>query len=95
MYREWAPLEFILSRIPPISRLGQEQNITCLAASADYLALGTSCGSVYWYDRRGDSLQRLDCWTSTRVTCLKLVETVDLMLAVGSYEGDLMIVLGV
>eukprot|EP00090_Calanus_glacialis_P016034 TRINITY_DN25151_c0_g1_i1.p1 TRINITY_DN25151_c0_g1~~TRINITY_DN25151_c0_g1_i1.p1 ORF type:complete len:1282 (+),score=279.61 TRINITY_DN25151_c0_g1_i1:471-4316(+) len=91
MFREWAPLEHVLSRVPPIGRLGQEQDVTCLAASPDYLALGTSCGSVYWYDRKGDTLQRLDCWTSTRVSCLQLVETVDIMLAVGSYEGEVAI----
>ena len=91
MFREWAPLEHVLSRVPPIGRLGQEQDVTCLAASQDYLALGTSCGTVFWYDRKGDTLQRLDCWTTTRVSCLQLVETVDIMLAVGSYEGEVAI----
>ena len=91
MFREWAPLEHVLSRVPPIGRLGQEQDVTCLAASPGYLALGTSCGTVFWYDRKGDTLQRLECWTSTRVSCLQLVETVDLMLAVGSYEGEVAI----
>jgi len=91
MFREWAPLENVLSRVPPIGRLGQEQRVTSFAASPKYLALGTSCGAVYWYDRKGDTIQRLDCWTSARVSCLKLVETVDIMLAVGSYEGDVAI----
>ena len=45
---------------------------------------------MYWYSRRTDSLQRLDCSTGP-VTSLAMVETSDIMLAVGSSLGDLII----
>ena len=91
-YREFSPLDHLVSRVPHLGRLGRQQDLTSLTASPDFLALGTSCGSVYWYSRREDSLQRLDCWSHhTAVTCLALVETTDLMLAAGSEQGDLTI----
>ena len=91
-YREFSPLDHLVSRVPHLGRLGRQQDLTSLTASPDFLALGTSCGSVYWYSRREDSLQRLDCWRHhTAVTCLALVETTDLMLAAGSEQGDLTI----
>ena len=80
-----------MSRVPHLGRRGRQQDLTSLTGSSEFLALGTSCGSVYWYSRREDSLQRLDCWLDTPVTCLALVETTDLMLAVGSGRGDLTI----
>ena len=90
-YREFSPLDHLVSRVPHLGRLGRQQDLTSLTGSPEFLALGTSCGSVYWYSRREDSLQRLDCWPDRAVTCLALVETTDLMLAVGSGQGDLTI----
>ena len=52
------------------------------------MALGTNAGLVYWYDRQTNHLSRL--WCSDRRTAvvrLALVETVDLMLAVGNELG--------
>ena len=90
-YREFSPLDHLVSRVPHLGRLGRQQDLTSLTGSPEFLALGTSCGSVYWYNRREDSLQRLDCWPHTAVTSLALVETTHLMLAVGSEQGDLTI----
>ena len=90
-YSEFSPLDHLISRVPHLGRLGGRQDLTSLTGSREFLALGTSSGSVYWYSRREDSLQRMDCWSDTAVTCLALVETTDLMLAVGSGAGDLTI----
>ena len=46
MFREWAPLEHVLSRVPPIGRLGQEQDVTCLAACPGYLAAELCSGMI-------------------------------------------------
>ena len=91
MFREWSPLEYLLSRIPPIGKFGKDQNITSIASTPYFIALGTNCGSVFWYNRSDDSLQRLDCWSTASISRLDLVETVDLMLGVGSDHGDLII----
>ena len=104
-YREWAPLEHLLARLPPRTGLGRQQEVTCLACLPSHLALATCTGSVYWYDRwarwagggqvvvsrAADCLQRLAVWPGVRVSCLGLVDTTDLMLAVGGYEGQLAI----
>ena len=91
MFQEWSPLEFVVSRIPPIGKYGRNQDITSIAATGEVVAFGSNCGSVFWYNRREDTLLRLDCWSSASVSCMNLVETVDFMLAVGSTEGDLQI----
>ena len=59
-----------------------------MAAHPRFIALGTNAGLVYWYDRKEDVLHRL--WCADRkaaVTRLALVESVELMLAVGNREG--------
>ena len=90
-YREWAPMEELMARIPPLTSLGKEQAVTALAAIPSHLALGTTSGVVFWHDRAANSLQRLEVFPGVEVTCLALASTTDLMLAVGSYEGQLAI----
>ena len=59
-----------------------------MAAHPRFIALGTNAGLVYWYDRKEDILHRLWCADrKTAVTRLALVESVELMLAVGNREG--------
>ena len=90
-WREWAPLDHVLARVPALGKYGRDQSVTAVAAAGDILALGTDTGAVFWYSRGPDTLRRLDCWPGTPVTCLALVQTVDMMLAAGSREGDLAI----
>ena len=80
-----------MARIPPLTSLGREQAVTAVAALPSHLALGTTSGAVFWHDRAADSLQRLEVFPGVEVTCLALASTTDLMLAVGSYEGQLAI----
>ena len=94
-WREWSPLEHVLTRVPlrvsgHLPGLGVDQEVTCLAAHPSYLALGTSAGMIYWYNRREDSLKRLEAF-SAAVTAIAMVETVDMMLAAGNHEGDVAI----
>ena len=90
-YREWAPMEHLMARIPPLTSLGSSQAVTAVAALPTHLALGTTSGVVFWHNRAADSLQRLGVFPGVEITCLALVSTTDLMLAVGSYEGQLAI----
>ena len=80
-----------MARIPPLTSLGKEQAVTAVAALPSHLALGTTSGVVFWHDRAANSLQRLEVFPGVEVTCLALASTTDLMLAVGSYEGQLAI----
>merc|ERR1719397_313555 len=82
MWRQWEHTEGVISRIP-----GQRQEETCLAASPNFLALGTNTGSLFWYDRRADLLARLDCGYQP-LTVLALTEAVDIMVAAGSQAGN-------
>ena len=89
-FREWAPLDFLISRVPPLTKYARDQSITALAATEDIIALGTDAGTVFWYSRREDSLQRIECpGPVASIVSLDLVETVDYMLAAGSLSGDL------
>ena len=133
-FREWAPLDFLMSRLPPLTKYARDQSVTALTATEVYssrkslfifcfifhnlpfvvivlkilnfqspyviriiythaqniIALGTDAGTVFWYSRREDSLQRIECsGPAASITSLDLVETVDYMLAAGSLNGDL------
>lgn len=89
-FREWAPLDFLLSRVPPLTKYARDQSVTALAATDDIIALGTDAGTVFWYSRIEDSLQRIECpGPAASIISLDLVETVDYMLAAGSISGDL------
>eukprot|EP00095_Tigriopus_kingsejongensis_P003877 maker-scaffold387_size188669-snap-gene-0.19 protein:Tk03877 transcript:maker-scaffold387_size188669-snap-gene-0.19-mRNA-1 annotation:"wd repeat-containing protein cg11141" len=91
MYREHSPYFQLLSKIPTrIHRgmRGYDLDLTCISAHPKFVVLGTNAGLVYWYDRGQDDLQRLWCTDRrTPISKLSLVETVDLMLAVGNLEG--------
>ena len=50
----------------------------------------TDAGTVFWYGRIEDSLQRIECpGPAASIISLDLVQTVDYMLAVGSLRCDL------
>ncbi|KAK7791329.1 hypothetical protein R5R35_011714 [Gryllus longicercus] len=91
LLREWAPLTNLLQQIPLKAQRGiftHELNLTCVDALSDFIALGTNLGLVYWYSRRKGDLQRLRCEnTASAITCVKVISTVDYMLAVGNEQG--------
>ncbi|KAG8226574.1 hypothetical protein J437_LFUL007266, partial [Ladona fulva] len=90
--REWTPMTHLLQQIPLKAQKGlftHDLNLTCVDCLSDFLVLGTNLGLVYWYDRRKDKLQRLRCENSTSpIVCVRVVSTVDYMIAVGSEDGN-------
>ena len=91
-FREWAPMDFLMSRVPPLTRYARDTSVTAIATTEDIIALGTDTGTMFWYSRREDSLQRIECpGPAVSIVSLDLVETVDYMLAAGSLSGDLIL----
>ncbi|XP_048483523.1 WD repeat-containing protein CG11141 [Plutella xylostella] len=90
--REWAPCTHMLSLIPPRVQNGLFSNelcITCIDAVPEYIALGTNVGLVYWYDRKKGNIQRLRCEVSSSpITYVKIVSTVDYMVGAGNAAGQ-------
>ncbi|KAL4703464.1 hypothetical protein ACJJTC_010336 [Scirpophaga incertulas] len=90
--REWTPCSHILNLIPPRIQNGLFSNelcLTCVDAVTDYIALGTNVGLVYWYDRKKGNIQRLRCEaTTTPITYVKIVNTVDYMVGAGNAAGQ-------
>ncbi|CAG5055786.1 unnamed protein product [Parnassius apollo] len=90
--REWTPCSHILNLIPARIQTGifsSELCLTCVDAVNEYIALGTNVGLVYWYDRKKGSIQRLRCEASTTpITFVKIVNTVDYMVGAGNAAGQ-------
>ncbi|CAH2089876.1 unnamed protein product [Euphydryas editha] len=90
--REWTPCTHILNLIPPRIQTGlfsSELCLTCVDAVSEYIALGTNVGLVYWYDRKKGNIQRLRCEASTTpITFVKIVSTVDYMVGAGNAAGQ-------
>ncbi|XP_054283638.1 WD repeat-containing protein CG11141-like, partial [Macrosteles quadrilineatus] len=89
--REWAPLSRLLREVPLTVRRGlyfENVSLTCVDALPEYLAVGTNIGVVYWYNRENHNLQRLRPEKNTfKITCVKLVSSVDYMVAAGDESG--------
>ncbi|XP_032520147.2 WD repeat-containing protein CG11141 [Danaus plexippus] len=90
--REWTPCSHILNLIPARIQNGLFSNelcLTCVDAVSEYIALGTNVGLVYWYDRKKGNIQRLRCEASTTpITYVKIVSTVDYMVGAGNAAGQ-------
>ncbi|XP_018575752.1 WD repeat-containing protein CG11141 [Anoplophora glabripennis] len=93
--REWAPLTDLFSKLPSKSQSGifqQEIKLTCVDVLPEFLALGTNIGIVYWFDRKKKDIQRLRCENpNVPITSVKLISTVDYMLACGNNIGNISI----
>lgn len=60
--REWVPLTDLLEKIPASvqkSFFYQDLSITCVDVLTDYIALGSDCGIVFWYNRGNGNVQKL------------------------------------
>ncbi|XP_058809358.1 uncharacterized protein LOC131674605 isoform X3 [Phymastichus coffea] len=94
-FREWAPLSALMQKMPTkiqVGLFGQDVNFTCLDAVDEFLAIGTNHGFVYWYNRKTEELETLGCPNPNgNITCIKVVSTVDFMLAAGTDLGDVII----
>lgn len=91
--REWAPLTDIMEKIPVrmIRALGifpADLNITCVDAISEFIALGSDGGIVFWYDRYTGELQKLPTEFAARITCVKIANSVEYMVAAGNGSGQ-------
>ncbi|KAJ3660359.1 hypothetical protein Zmor_004810 [Zophobas morio] len=91
--KEWAPLTDLFNKLPsklPNGFFTQDVKLTCLDVLPEFLALGTNLGVVFWYDRKKKDLQRLRCEKqNVQVTVVKIISTVDYMVACGSNDGSI------
>ncbi|RZC43344.1 WD repeat-containing protein, partial [Asbolus verrucosus] len=89
----WAPLTDLFNKLPTRLQTGiftQDVKLTCIDVLPEFLALGTNLGLVYWYDRKKKDLQRLRCEKqNVQVTVVKIISTVDYMVACGSNDGSI------
>ncbi len=62
--QEHEPLSHLLSSLPLKAQKGLSSipiEYTCIDVSPEYIALGSTVGVVFLYDRLGQQLQRLNC----------------------------------
>ncbi|XP_055390393.1 WD repeat-containing protein CG11141 isoform X2 [Condylostylus longicornis] len=91
--REWAPLT-VLEKIPTSVLHGffpNDLNITCIDAISEFLALGTDDGLIFWYNRNNSEFQRLRIEVSSPITCIKIVSSVEYMIASGTRNDQVTI----
>ncbi|CAG9856156.1 unnamed protein product [Phyllotreta striolata] len=89
--REWAPLTELLTKLPSKIQNGlfyQDVKITCIDVIHEFIALGTNIGTVYWFDRHKRELQRLRSEENIPITSIKVISTVDYMVACGNTVGN-------
>lgn len=89
--REWAPLTDLLEKVPARIQKGifsQNLNITSVAAVPEFIALGTDAGIVFWYNRASGEIQKLRNEGTSPITCLRVVSSVEYMVAAGNSSGQ-------
>ncbi|XP_031622315.1 WD repeat-containing protein CG11141 isoform X2 [Contarinia nasturtii] len=92
--REWQPIKDVFQKIPPKIQKGfffQELNITCIDALPEFLALGSDIGIIFWYNRRNGNVQKLRTESTAAITCIRLVSSVEYMVAAGNTNGEVSI----
>lgn len=89
--REWAPLSKLLHQIPMKMRQGmflEDLRFTSVDATTECIVLGSNCGTCFWYDRGTHYVQQLRPEKGANaITCVKVVSTVDFMVACGDNTG--------
>ncbi|XP_053687836.1 WD repeat-containing protein CG11141 [Sabethes cyaneus] len=89
--QEWTPLVDLVGKIPTRvqrSLLFQDVLITCLDLVDEFIALGTNVGIVYWYNRKTTAIERLQVDGSGYLTRVRIISTVDFMVAAGCRQGS-------
>ncbi|KAH8348562.1 hypothetical protein KR084_008721 [Drosophila pseudotakahashii] len=92
--REWAPLTEVIEQIPARLQRGffpANLNLTCVDATEEFLALGSDAGIVFWYNRHTGEMQKLKAEVATRITCVRIVNSVEYMVAAGCANGQVSI----
>lgn len=89
--REWAPLTDIIEKIPHSVQKGlfsSDLGITCVDCVPEFIALGSDAGIVFWYNRFNGEVQKLRSEASSPITCVKIVSSVEYMVAAGNASGQ-------
>ncbi|XP_052841424.1 LOW QUALITY PROTEIN: WD repeat-containing protein CG11141 [Drosophila gunungcola] len=89
--REWAPLTEVIDLIPARLQRGffpANLNLTCVDATEEFLAVGSDAGIVFWYNRHSGEMQKLKAEVATRITCVRIVNSVEYMVAAGCANGQ-------
>ncbi|XP_017002326.3 WD repeat-containing protein CG11141 [Drosophila takahashii] len=92
--REWAPLTEVIEQIPARLQRGffpANLNLTCVDATEEFLAMGSDAGIVFWYNRHTGEMQKLKAEIATRITCVRIVNSVEYMVAAGCANGQVSI----
>ncbi|KAH8304548.1 hypothetical protein KR059_011918 [Drosophila kikkawai] len=92
--REWAPLTDVIDHIPAQLQRGffpANLNLTCVDATEQFLAVGSDAGIVFWYNRQSGEMQKLKAEVATRITCVRIVNSVEYMVAAGCANGQVSI----
>uniref|UniRef100_A0A6P4FH71 WD repeat-containing protein CG11141 n=1 Tax=Drosophila rhopaloa TaxID=1041015 RepID=A0A6P4FH71_DRORH len=92
--REWAPLTEVIDHIPARLQRGffpANLNLTCVDATEEFLAVGSDAGIVFWYNRHTGEMQKLKAEVATRITCVRIVNSVEFMVAAGCANGQVSI----
>ncbi|XP_014247991.1 tectonin beta-propeller repeat-containing protein 2 [Cimex lectularius] len=89
--REWAPMSRFLQQVPQKmwhSFFFEDVKFTCIAADTDCIAIGTSSGVVFWYERMSHSVHQLKAEKSNHyVSCVSITSSVEYMVASGDKSG--------
>lgn len=88
--REWSPLVNLVNKIPVTVQRGllfHDVSITCVDLVDEFIALGSNVGIVFWYNRKTGSVERLQTEHSHCLTCIRIISTVEFMVAAGDRQG--------
>ncbi|XP_055625121.1 WD repeat-containing protein CG11141 [Toxorhynchites rutilus septentrionalis] len=89
--REWSPLVQLVNELPGTVQRGlmfHDVSITCVDLVEEFMALGTNVGIVFWYNRKTSTVNRLHAEGSMHLTCVRIISTVEFMVAAGCDQGN-------
>lgn len=88
--REWSPLVELVNKLPATVQRGllfYDVSITCIDLVDEFIALGTNVGVVFWYNRKNETVHRLQAENSNHLVCVRIISTVEFMVAAGCSQG--------
>ncbi|XP_022096649.1 tectonin beta-propeller repeat-containing protein 2-like [Acanthaster planci] len=92
---EFAPLDFLLQQLPRKAQRASRAlpaitvEFTCLDVNKDFIVLGANFSIVFVYDRHENTFVKLRCEDrGCRITCVKLLTSIDHQIAVGTSSGQ-------
>lgn len=62
--KEWSILHELIDKIPTQCQKGlfwTEINFTCVDVDPEFIAVGTNCGIIFWYNRKKRNILELKC----------------------------------